>query len=84
MAVNVEEQIITEIADRMREQIDLEVMADILNWTKLEIDRFVDNHHAIDIRVWLEQNAKGYWRNYGRTFYFAEEKNALWFSLKWM
>jgi hypothetical protein len=79
-----QDQILTNIAKQMQEQIDLDIMMDILDWTKIEIDRFIDNYHAIDIREWLEKNCTGAYKAYGRNFYFQNEKDAVWFSLKWM
>lgn len=79
-----QDQILANIAKQMQEQIDMDVMMDILDWTKIEIDRFIDNYHAMDIREWLEENCKGPYKSYGRNFYFQNEKDAVWFSLRWM
>ena len=52
-----------EIADKMAEQMSREVDREVLwgmlqgmGWTRVMLPRLIDNHHAIDITYWLEEN----------------------------
>lgn len=84
--MNLEDQIAEDLAKQMSESIDFEFIAGLLceqGWTKFSISRFIDNHHAIDIGYWLLDNCRGKYKRNGRTFLFAESKDATMFILKW-
>jgi hypothetical protein len=84
--MNLEDQILTNIAKRMNEDINFDVFASVLckeGWTKFEITRFIDNHHAIDIGYWLLDNCQGTYKRNGRTFLFENSKDATMFILRW-
>lgn len=89
--IDIEEEIRKDIEDQLanniREEIDFSIVADILRedgWTKVTIDRFTDNHHAIDIRYWLEENIKlnDYFYR-GTVFLFKDSRYATMFILRW-
>jgi hypothetical protein len=84
--MNIEEEILEDLGKQMSESIDFEILADVLcrfGWTKFEISRFIDNHHAIDIGYWLLDNCQGEYKRNGRTFLFESTKDATMFLLKW-
>ena len=59
---DLESQIAEEAAKEMSAAMDFVVLADVLcrfGWTKFEIPRFIDNHHAIDIGYWLLDSCQG-------------------------
>jgi hypothetical protein len=79
-----------EIADKMAEQMSREVDREVLwgmlqgiGWTRVMIPRFIDNHHAIDITYWLEENCRQAFERNGRDFLFESAKDAQWFILRW-
>jgi hypothetical protein len=47
------------------------------------LPRLIDNHHAIDITYWLEENCKHSYERNGRDFIFESQKDANWFILRW-
>ena len=79
-----------EIADKMAEQMSREVDREIL-WgmlqgmgcTRVMLPRLIDNHHAIDITYWLEENCRQAFERNGRDFLFESVKDANWFKLRW-
>ena len=52
-------------------------------WTPVNVDRFIDNHHAIDITEWIKENVKGPYHRNGRYFIFEDSRDAAWFLLRW-
>jgi len=81
-----EKEIIEAKAKEMQTEIDREVlwgMLQGLGWCRVMIPRFVDNHHAIDITYWLEENCKRAFERNGRDFIFEDSKDANWFKLRW-
>ena len=75
-----------ELSKAVQEEIDFEVLSDVLcrfGWTKVEIPRFVDNHHAVDIGYWLLDNCQSEYKRNGRIFLFESTKDATMFILRW-
>lgn len=91
LKIDLEEEARKEIQEQMakqiQEEIDFDIIADILKesgWTKVTIDRFTDNHHAIDIREWIADNVKSKdCTSRGTTFLFRDAKQATMFILRW-
>jgi hypothetical protein len=52
-------------------------------WHKYQLSRYMDNHHAIDIREWVEANCQGLSEQNGREWYFELAEDAVLFTLKW-
>ena len=67
--------------------VDFEVLSHYFveaGWTRVTIDRFTDNYHAIDILEWLKDNVKpDSCMGRGRTFLFKDAKQATLFILRW-
>lgn len=86
--MKLQEQILEELSDKMHSAIDFEILADVLvkncDWHRIDLDRFTDNHHAIDITYWLQENCQGRYHREGRHFIFEQTKDALLFTLKWL
>ena len=55
-------------------------------WTRVEISKIKDNHHAVDITMWLHDNGfketVNYYRD-GREFLFKRAEDATVFALRW-
>lgn len=77
-----------ELAGVIKEEIDWEILSDILNntlgWTKVLLERYNSNQHAVDIKNWIEENCKSNIKYRGTTFLFEDSKEAQWFSLRWL
>jgi hypothetical protein len=82
-----QDEIMTGIAKRMSDEIDREVLWGMLKgigWTRVMLDRFQDNNHAVDITLWLEENIKNPFERNGRDFIFEDSKDATMFILRWV
>lgn len=86
MNSELQDQILTNIAKEMQTDIDREIMWGMLRgigWTRVLLDRFQDNKHAVDITHWLEENIKHPFERHGRDFIFENPKDASMFILRW-
>ena len=66
--------------------IDWGIISDLLcedGWTRVELSRYVDNHHAIDIREWVAECCVGKRDNKGATWIFEDPAEATMFRLRW-
>jgi len=84
--IMLEQEMIEAKAKEMQSEIDREVLWGMLQgigWTRVMLPRLVDNHHAIDITHWLEDNCKRAFERNGRDFIFEDSKDANWFQLRW-
>lgn len=83
---NLEQEIIAELGTKMQSEIDREILWGMLKgmgWTRVMIDRFQDNKHAVDITYWLKENCQGAYERNGRDFIFENDGDAVNFILKW-
>lgn len=83
---NLEQQIVEELGTKMQSEIDREILWGMLKgmgWTRVMIDRFQDNKHAVDITYWLKENCQGSYERNGRDFIFENDRDAVNFILKW-
>jgi hypothetical protein len=84
--MTLEEEIANKMGNQMAREIDREILWGMLQgigWCRVMLPRFVDNHHAIDIGYWLEENCKKAFERNGRDFLFESQKDANWFKLRW-
>lgn len=54
-----------------------------LGWVRVDLSRFQDNYHAIDIREWVRDNIQHNYHSLGRHWIFQCERDALLFTLRW-
>jgi hypothetical protein len=83
---SIEQDIINSQAKAVSDTIDFEILADMLvkcGWTKYQVSKYIDNHHAIDIREWVRENCQGEVRSHGATWLFEDSRDATIFILKW-
>lgn len=88
--MKLEEEIVNKMSNQMAREIDAEIlwgirvtMLEEQGWQLVNLAKFIDNHHAVDITYWVEENTKGtYYRN-GRHFIFEDPKDATMFILRW-
>ena len=75
------------MAKKWLRQIDFEVLAGMLvgiGWTMVKLDRFKNNNHALDIKMWCEEHIKNPYEINGATFVFEQQGDAVNFTLKWL
>lgn len=81
--MKLQEEILDKLADDMSKEIDYEVLADVLKWTKVELPPFDSRFNAVDIADWCTDNCTGKFINFGVKFAFEKTKDAEWFILRW-
>lgn len=80
------EQVAAETAKQIQEQIDFQIIADMLvqmGWIKLTFSPYQDEKTAADIKFWLKHHCKGKCKSLDDTWLFENEKDAMWFMLRW-
>ena len=85
--MNLEKQILDELGTQMQSEIDKEIMFGMLTgmgWFRVNLDRFTDNNHAIDITYWLAEHCKGPYERKGKDFVFQDQGDAVNFTLRWL
>jgi len=87
MAMNLVNEISKELSTQMQSEMDFEILSNMLvqscGWHKVNLLRFKDRYHAVDIKNWLLDNAKGNWECRGSYFVFEDAGDAVNFTLKW-
>mgnify|MGYP006277333851 CR=1 FL=1 len=84
---DLEDEISKTLASEIQREIDNNVLFTMLmelGWHKVQISRFIDNKHAVDITYWLKENIRRPYERNGSVFVFQEEKDANWFKLRWL
>jgi hypothetical protein len=85
--MNLQEQILEELTEQMCSSIDFEILSDVLvnacGWHRVNLERFTNNKHAVDITEWCHQKIQGEWKRNGCQFVFEETGDAIMFTLKW-
>jgi hypothetical protein len=85
--MTIEDEIMQKMAEQMSTEVDREIlwgMLEGMGWTRVLLPKLIDNHHAIDITYWLEENCRNPFERNGRDFIFESQKDANWFMLRWM
>ena len=86
--MNLEDEISVLISKDIEKEIDNGIMITIeqrSGWFKVEIPRFINREHSIDIMIWCEKIfPEGSYNNYGVTWLFKYKKHAEWFTLRWL
>lgn len=83
---SIQDELLDQLAKEMAAEMDFAVMADLMirdGWTKVTLDRFKNNNHAVDISYWTADHAKGKFIRHGTTYVFEEKGDAVNFALKW-
>ena len=70
------------IDEEIIKTIEIEHLVDKEGWTKVELSRFNNMMHAVDINEWVDNNC-GLHTRLGSTYVFKEAKDATWFRMKW-
>lgn len=80
-------ELVNEMSKILQEEIDWEILASVFvksGWTMVDLERFHDRYHAVDIELWIDENCTGKHMKRGRTFVFEKKQDAEWFMLKWL
>ena len=83
---DLEKQIIDELGTQMQSEMDREILWDMLKrmgWRRVNLDRFTNNKHAVDITDWLAEHCNHAFERRGRDFIIESEIDAVNFTLRW-
>lgn len=88
--VDIESYMSEEAASEMAKAIDEEIvktieiehLVSVEGWIKVELPRFTNMMHAVDINNWVDDNCGRHTR-YGSTYVFKDAKDATWFRMRW-
>lgn len=91
--INLEQVIYDTLATEIQKEIDANVINSLMmmywkeqGWHTVNIGKFQDNEHAVDITHWLAEQKlveqKHYYR-VGSEFIFKRSKDAMLFALRW-
>ena len=72
--------------DQIMKEMDLVALMDGLRengWHSVELSRYTDNYHAIDIREWVHDYCSGAYNSFGRHWVFESSADAVLFRLRW-
>ena len=86
MRRDLEKEILDELGTKMQSEIDREILWGMLKnigWRRVNLDRFTDNNHAVDITHWLALHCKHAFERRGADFIFESEVDAVNFTLRW-
>lgn len=79
------------LSEEVREQIEsgynLVMLMESLTqqgWHRIDLVRFRNNEHAVDIQNWVAENCKGKWHSFSRHWIFETSEDAVMFRLKWV
>lgn len=85
MVTELQDAIIDELADQMREAMDFVIVADIceaVGWTRLEVV-YGSDQPWVAVKEWAGRNFEGEHQEHNGTWLIEEEKDATMFALKW-
>jgi hypothetical protein len=76
--MTLEEQITLDLAREMAEQMDFDIIADLLGWTRVELSAC--DHNVFN---WLDKHCHDEYQRHKQSFIFKDPKDASHFILKW-
>ena len=86
--MNMQDQILDELGEQMHSAIDFEILTDVLvkscGWHRVDIERFQNNRHAVDIANWCHDTLNNEWKRNGSHFVFENQGDAVNFTLRWL
>ena len=71
------------IDEEIIKTIEIEHLVNKEGWIKVELPRFYDMMHAVDINEWVDNNC-GLHTRLGSTYVFKEAEDATWFRMRWI
>ena len=81
-----EELMANKMSQEMASDIDRQIlwgMLESMGWTRVMLPRLIDREQSVDIVQWLNVHCKHPHEHHGRDFIFENDKDAMWFKLKW-
>lgn len=82
-----QEQIIAEKAKAIADEMDAEILRSMLcelGWHQVVIPWVMTHEQSNEVDQWLDNRIKGRHWTRGLVFLFEEERDAMWFKLRWL
>ena len=82
-----EEQIVNKMGQDLARDVDREIlwgMLESMGWTRVMLPSTLTSPQRVDIATWLNVNCKHPHECHGRDFIFEDDRDAMWFKLKWL
>lgn len=86
MEIDLEQNIINDMSKQLADDIDWEIITGFLiesGWNKVVLEPMT-KEHSDNIDQWVLEHIKGKHTTRGLVWVFEEDKDAMWFKLKWM
>lgn len=80
------EDMAKQLAKNIQEEIDFQILSDMLvsmGWHKMEFEPMREEEEAAEIKEWIKTSCKGNVKSYGSNWLFENEKDMVWFMLRW-
>lgn len=74
-------------AKEMADEIDFQVLLGLykeIGWTEIEFNPHRTTLEVALIKEWTNANCKGHYISRSNRFLFEDEKDAMWFSMRWV
>jgi hypothetical protein len=81
--MSLEERITQDLAREMAEQMDFDIIADLLDWTRVELPGTNIEVLADAVLKWLDKHCRSKSIRHKQSFIFKYPKDASHFILKW-
>jgi hypothetical protein len=84
---DLQEQIIAKQSKRIADEVDAEVLRNMLceiGWHQVIVPRPMTYEQSNELDQWLRDSIKGRHWDRGLVFLFEEERDAMWFKLRWL
>jgi hypothetical protein len=86
MAVNLQDAIMNDMAQKMANEMDFAILAEMLvglGWRKIILSPMtMEDSYEVD--EWTAKHVKGNFETMGLVWVFEDEEDANWFALRWM
>lgn len=85
--MNLQEEIMDNMAKQMSESIDFELLSDVLiacGWHRVKLDTIFNRKRKTLVLEWCEENVKNKFKHHNGTFMFEDQGDAVNFTLKWL
>lgn len=82
-----EEQILAKKAKAIADEMDAEVLRSMLcelGWHQVVVPRIITTEEGYELDQWIINNVKGRHWDRGLVFLFEQERDAMWFKLRWL
>jgi hypothetical protein len=85
--MNLEIEILQNQAKALQEAIDREVLWTLFEesgWIRVVLPPELDLEHSVEIVEWLRESVSHPYEKFQNKFIFKDEKDAMWFKLRWL